>query len=124
MKPTIPREVADAIESFRADGWDNPRIILISLKNGFPITPRATVLVTYAHDNVDTLLAALVNGYDVEKTEEERAHERIRDWYAGLQKIQRNCQQSLSLRDMAFARADTIRCVLNDLGIKIPEVNA
>ncbi|WP_068616485.1 hypothetical protein [Paenibacillus tuaregi] len=61
----------------------------------------------------DTLLATLVNGYERELTEEERAYAAIREEYA-------------ELSDTEFAEGYDagIEFTLNTLGIKIGGVNA
>jgi hypothetical protein len=124
-KPTIPGEVADAIERLRSRyEADNSEIITLALKTGGGLHADT---ITLQKIPFDTLLAALVNGYGRELTEEERearriaeAHESIRDEYE--EHVGHNGRYASGAEDDAFA--DGIRFALNALGVKISGVNA
>lgn len=104
---TIPQEVAHVINDLRYDECDTAYISELALRSGGGV-PSATL--TLQSIPFDTLLSALVNGYTVEKSAEELAHDRIRDQYT-----QREC---------VGAFANGIAYTLDTLGIKISEVNA
>lgn len=74
-RPTIPAEVADLIENMRKVGITNQEMTRIAL---------GSTLVTVYNDILssipfDTLLAALVNGYERELAEDEKRAENERD---------------------------------------------
>lgn len=110
-KPVIPAEVADFIENLRKANVSNQDIVRLAQGN---------TLVPVYHEILssipfDTLLAALVNGYDREQTKEERSHVEIRkeyEWRNG------------SSRPYSVGMADGIRYAVAMLGVKIEGVNA
>ena len=112
--PTIPRQVAEVIERLRnVSEYDNADFI-----DHVVACDPESVGVTLRSIPFDTLLAALVNGYTVEKSAEElerEAHDLIRNEYRGY-------KRSSCAEDNAYAEGmcDT----LNHLGIKIEGVNA
>lgn len=85
IKPvTIPREAADRIEGLRSSALSNERIVdvYVSEGRGTPPSTRGIRSISF-----DTLLSALVNGYERELTEEEArelAYEELREIYATL----------------------------------------
>lgn len=79
--PVIPREVAEAIEYFRDQGVGNERIVKLAMDIGFGPQRRALHLFVRTFGGFDTLLAALINGYTVEKSAAEAAHDKIRANY-------------------------------------------
>ncbi|MEC0369996.1 hypothetical protein [Paenibacillus chibensis] len=104
--PVIPAEVADVIERLRAEGYDNSGIVALESRTGGglhsdPITLRTILF--------DTLLAALVNGYEREKTPEDK----IRAVY-----------EEPADGEYAQGYEDGIVFTLDTLGIKIAGVNA
>lgn len=83
VKPTLPREVASAIESLRNEGRDNYSIIRIIF--GTPKSQEETDIQSFAYEisgkkNVDLLMSALINGYTVEQTPEDK----LREYYNEL----------------------------------------
>jgi len=127
-KPTLPRDVAVAIERKRnrTDGlpmWSNADFIDAYLR-GIGDTQK-----TLRTISVDTLMAALINGYEVEKSAEELAeearritHGRIRIRYDTCRRIERLGWLDSATEQSAFAAG--MKYVLNELGEKIPGVNA
>ncbi|KJK28474.1 hypothetical protein [Paenibacillus polymyxa] len=80
-KPVIPAEVADAIEELRTlrrGEATNRDILLRRERIG---NPYYTALISISYD---TLMAALVNGYERELTEEQRKHDILREAYFDL----------------------------------------
>ncbi|WP_178023071.1 hypothetical protein [uncultured Paenibacillus sp.] len=119
-KVTIPAEVADAIEKLRKGyPWSNECIIELRA-NGGQAACRAKEAEALRSIPFDTLLAALVNGYEREQTEEERAHAAIRKLYV------RHALGSdgYEATPLSKAHADGINFTLNTLGIRIEGVNA
>lgn len=113
-KPVIPAEVADAIEKARSHQWDNERIAYFVVNPD----PTATGIAALRSIPFDTLLAALVNGYERELPEEERlakAYQNIRDEY-------QVCLFDGSSEEISFANG--MRYALDTLSIKIEGVNA
>lgn len=108
-KVKLPFEIANSIENLRKSNISNEDIIYKfawETDNGFPD------LVAYAAYDFDALLLALVNGYEVEETPEDK----LRHYYNELQHQMPNSHAAQS--------ADTVIVVLNILGIKIEGVNA
>jgi len=98
VKVTLPKEVAEAIERYRIRGASNKSIV-------------SDVVNDFADDSLisfdlDELLIALVNGYEVEKSPEEK----VREYYEGF--------------SIGTTSRIAIKQTLNLLGIKIKEVNA
>jgi hypothetical protein len=73
-KPVIPADVADLLERMRTAGITNQDITRTAQGNT-PVPDYHKVLSSIPFD---TLLAALVNGYERELTEEERARAAIK----------------------------------------------
>lgn len=113
--PTIPKEVADAIEAARKQGACNGTII--DVRDGdFTLAGVSGAVLRLI--SLDTLLSALVNGYTVEKSAEElerEAHDRIRQFY------RYHTTDVTDEEDEAYA--DGVLDTLNTLGIKIEGVN-
>ncbi|UKS30219.1 hypothetical protein LOZ80_15265 [Paenibacillus sp. HWE-109] len=122
---TLPNEVADAIETFRAGSLNNAQIIELAVRGG--MGPSALTLRRYVTEeggtNFDTLISALINDYDRDLTAEQRVHAEIRRMYTdkcytaehGLLTAQREF-------DRGFVAG--ARFVIDTLGIKIEGVNA
>lgn len=125
-KVTIPRNVADAVEHLRSE--PNP------LSNGkiisFAIPDTSRVLIGWATEAIrsiplDTLLEALVNDYDVEKTPEEiaeekriAAHKLVSKRYCD-EKWDAACAYSRTWEKYHDGYADGIHFTLRTLGIVI-----
>ena len=122
VKPTIPAEVADAIEWLRNPihgerGWNNEEIIRMVLSDCAPCNHHEAALKCFTFD---TLLAALVNGYERELTEEQRAHAKIREEYKG----HLDGRGKFSTTEADWAYAQGVYDALSALGIRIEGVNA
>jgi len=118
-KPTIPNEVADAIEMMRIQyGENNVKSIIAAVVDTARFNGVNTV--TLRSIPFDTLMAALVNGYKREMTEEQRIHAGIRECYV-MHRSVRNAFHPFNA-DQAFA--DGILFAVDKLGIKIEGVNA
>jgi hypothetical protein len=108
-KVVLPKEVANAIEISRICGYSTLEIVIHSLEAIDGHAYKDTIR-HFAADNFDTFLNALVNGYEVVKTTEERLRERYEyaERVGGGGRIYR----------------DAVRDTLDILGIKIEGVNA
>lgn len=122
-KPLIPRNVATAIERLRSAGASNETLTEIAIQGG--ISPSAIDIRTFALDNFDAFLAALIKGYEVEKIAEEiaeeqrqAAHERIRSSLVAAR------QRGGPLSDFYDGYDRGVKQTLSALGIKICGVNA
>jgi len=110
---SIPKEVADAIESLRSERMTNSRICAYHLGTG-PYDKKLTQ--TLRSIAFDTLLSALINGYAVEKFAEEmeqEAYDNIRWAY-----------EVPTATEAAEGFNEGNKFTLNTLGIKIEGVNA
>ncbi|MEK5178456.1 hypothetical protein [Paenibacillus odorifer] len=123
-KVTIPREAADRIEGLRSSALSNERIVdvYVSEGRGTPPSTRGIRSISF-----DTLLSALVNGYERELTEEEareQAFDSIRSYYAWLGERERCEGIRVNGNPFEFKRAQTaIRLTLNVLGTEISGIN-
>jgi len=119
--PTIPSYVADANERVRAEPnpFSNAKIVEVTLENGKfdGETPVALRSIPF-----DTLLAALVNGYEREKTVEEVAHDRIRTAVEVRLTHAKHTTTTEAVRHTSFVNG--IKFALRELGVKIEGVNA
>lgn len=112
---TLPREVADAIETIKDSGYDNRHIFYAINHLGPGSTYKeANIIKTYAtKDNFDNLMRALVNGYEKELTPEEKVREYYCDPYRG----------SASCYGDVLVKRAIIKETLDILGVKIEGVN-
>lgn len=118
-KPTIPNEVADAIEYLRNGGvFETPYTNKEIISGVFNRT--SSSFVTLSTIPFDTLMTALVNGYERELTEEQRAHADIRREYE--RHIHGRGKYETEGKD--FAYADGMMYAVVTLGIQIEGVNA
>jgi len=113
-KVTIPADVADLIGNMRKVGCTNEEIARVAMGNtSIPLYHEVLSQIPF-----DTLLAALVNGYEREQTEEERAH-------AAILKEYRSAWIDAGDGDEhANGFTDGVEFALNTLGVKIGGVNA
>lgn len=118
VRPTIPVETADAIEAARRAGVNNATIIDVRNEDFIVegVDRRSLQIIPF-----DTLLAALVNGYERERAPEEY----VRDLYRGLKEEAEFARTTLGTDyGMSADRARRVmECTLNALGIKIEGVN-
>ncbi|GGF87926.1 hypothetical protein [Paenibacillus abyssi] len=120
MKVTIPNEVADAIEFARSWPETNASIITHVIDSEIYTDDRSNALRSIPFD---TLLSALVNGYEREKTAEEAAHERIKRVYDIAIDTAKYFIDAVEIAEQ-LSFADGIKYALNELGVKISGVNA
>jgi len=111
-KVILPREVAEAIENIRMQGFENCNIVRAVTHSNPPYDDvDLERLIAFANRNFDDLIISLAAGYEVEKTPEEI----IRDDYEQF--------DPGTLEYRAGLRDGIVR-TLNTLGIKIEGVNA
>ncbi|MEK5414328.1 hypothetical protein [Paenibacillus sp. FSL L8-0708] len=125
IKPVIiPREAADRIEGLRSSALSNERIVdvYVSEGRGTPLSTRGIRSISF-----DTLLTALVVGYERELTEEEErdiAIASLRDYYGWLGEQAGYAQMRIGGNPLEFKRTqNAIRLTLNTLGTIIPGIN-
>ncbi|NRG33932.1 hypothetical protein [Niallia circulans] len=124
VKPTLPREVANAIESLRNEGRGNFMIMRQVYEAVF--TEELLILKRYAFEGEhggtpDILMSALINGYEVEQSPEDK----LREYYADIidmRERKRGIDPTLSL--YYTEKAVSVRRTLNILGITIDGINA
>jgi hypothetical protein len=117
-KVKLPKEVAEAIERLRNEGASVHEIVY-DYASGNVLYSQYNKLADFASDNFDTLLKALVNGYEVEMTPEEKVREYYDRW-----KFQADADLCIEERVIAERSMNVIKCTLDNLGIKIEGVNA
>jgi hypothetical protein len=103
---TIPKEVAELIGSMRTAEYTSDEIIRCATQDG-GVRAYYEILRSIPFD---TLLSVLVNGYVIERSAKELAHDKIRDQF--------------TQREGVGAYGNGILFAINTLGIKITEVNA
>ncbi|TXK69910.1 hypothetical protein [Bacillus amyloliquefaciens] len=111
MKPTITKEQAKELEAYRRSGDLDIQILEAACDE--------VIGGKLAKLDLLTLAAALLNGYEVEATPEDR----VREYYAELQEKQRTSQSRGVTFSLECEREGVIN-TLELLGIKIEGVNA
>lgn len=120
-KVTIPREVADAIETLRSGAAcipvrDNAYICELAMHTGGGVPVATEVL---RQIPFDMLMRALLDGYERELTEEEKREQAIADVYQEV--VFGPLRYATSEEQDAYA--DGILFALQAFGIDIPGVN-
>ena len=118
-KITVPANVATAIRFFTdlADTKHEAFADILSL--GYE-SERSQLILCHFDGDYDLLMEALICGYEVEKS----AEEKVREFYGHLtEEIRLNYHNSVAQNKYQFA-AFTVKATLNRLGIKIEGVNA
>ncbi|MEC3770790.1 hypothetical protein [Bacillus velezensis] len=111
MKPTITKEQAEALDAQKFANYEE-YILIAACSGEFEGTSIGEL-------DIMTLAAALLNGYEVEATPEDR----VREYFAELQEKQRTAQSRGVTFSLECEREGVIN-TLNLLGIKIEGVNA
>ncbi|MED4523580.1 hypothetical protein P9257_05000 [Bacillus velezensis] len=111
MKPTITKEQAKELEAYRRSGDLDIQILEAACDE--------VIGGKLAKLDLLTLAAALLNGYEVEATPEDR----VREYYDELQEKQRTSQSRGVTFSLECEREGVIN-TLNLLGVKIEGVNA
>lgn len=111
-KVTIPKDIAADIEAIRSKGPYADRYLL-SLAFKFTFGEEGRTLHDYASENYDTYVNAIVNGYTVEQSPEEKLRER----YDHIRNAGRK-------DEYADGKADGFLETLNTLGLSIEGINA
>lgn len=129
-KPTIPGEVADAIEYLRGLSPSYSNEDILDFRSGIIGESDDADGIALRSIPFDTLLAALVNGYERELTEEEReaqqlerARAKIKDAYETTERLRHTRYNPAS---SAYDRGYCAGMIftLNALDVKISGVNA
>jgi len=113
---TLPREVAEALDSLRRQGGGNYEIVAAFIKRRKEIPEIKTLADAFELNKIsfDDILNALVNGYEIEKSPEDK----VREYYESLDK------RPLCSEAYGWHEAKAIKKTLDFLEIKIPGVNA
>ncbi|WP_162927807.1 DUF1642 domain-containing protein [Bacillus sp. Y1] len=118
-KIVIPKEIADAVESLKSRNYDDKSLIIFLTQQVFSGDHDLEVLVKYTHDttwkvndNFMLLISALINGYNVEQTPEDK----LREFYLDRRKS--------SEGSLYWTQADAVEITLDLLGIKIEGINS
>jgi hypothetical protein len=111
-KVSLSKEIAGAIEYYRAKGYSNLSIVSEVINNKTQ-AKCMTKFVINDINNFDKIMSALVNGYEVEKSPEDK----VRDLYEDV----RNRYPNFTKYDEGYLASMTDTLCL--LGIKIEGVN-
>lgn len=119
----LPREVAEAIEDVKPY-YRNGEIIETIVKDDNRTVYGTLMgrLIRYYRDdcvNLETLMSALVNGYEIERTPEER----LREYYERVQSNRRVVTRAAAVTYYDF-ELRAIENTLDILGITIEGINA
>jgi DNA integrity scanning protein DisA with diadenylate cyclase activity len=117
-KVTVPKEVAAAIAHYVSLADTKTEALTDILSMGYEATRSEIILRHFEHD-FDELMEALICGYVVEKSPEEKVCEFFD--YLETQYRENLLNRDASKYHLAIV---TLKRVLNDLGIKIAGVNA
>jgi len=125
VKPTLPREVADAIESMRKEGHGNFTIMRLAQGSIFDGPLRTIQYFAFNGENggtPDILMSALINGYEIEKLPEDH----VKDYFNRLNELAKQCHEKADHEQESefLAEITGVTHTLNLLGIKIEGVNA
>ena len=124
-KEILPKEVAEAIEKLRADGMNNYAIMVCAQHAN--CDESLLVIQDWAFEceaysgKTDNLMNALVNGYEVEKTPEEK----VREYYESIERWAKRMRERAGHagESNALYELTGIETTLNKLGITIEGVN-
>ena len=118
-KITVPANVATAIRHYTDLHETKHEAFANILQLGYEAEKSEAILRHFDGD-YDLLMEALICGYEVEKS----AEEKVREFYGHLtEEIRLNYHNSVAQNKYQFA-AFTVKATLNRLGIKIEGVNA
>lgn len=121
-KVILPRDVAEAIEKLRSYGFSNWNV-MDKAQGAICSEPDLTLhkwaFAEEGEGTPDVLMSALVNGYTIEQTREEK----VREYYEESINRKDNAKMEY-IRDRACSEAVGILTTINILGIKIEGVNA
>jgi DNA integrity scanning protein DisA with diadenylate cyclase activity len=117
-KVLVPKEVAAAIAHYVSLADTKTEALTDILSMGYEAT-RSEIILRHFDGNHDELMQALICGYEVEKTPEEKVCEFFD--YLETQYRENLLNRDASKYHLAIV---TLKRVLNDLGIKIAGVNA
>jgi hypothetical protein len=116
---TLPREVAEAIEDLRNKGWRNTYLMRIPFTSSVSGTS-SDIIRQYAVDNLETYMSALVNGYEIEKSPEDK----VREYYEEMREVFKSTIDGSYDEEYLRGIMHGVVKTLNLLGIKVPGVNA
>jgi Protein of unknown function (DUF1642) len=132
-KVKLPREVAEAIEKIREKGGRNYAIVRAAIKLSEASTEEKVIsdwVTENFQDNLDALIIALVNGYEIEKSPEDidaERKEKVREYFKQLSERWYRLFKDGDTHELGIGylhRMEAVMHTLNLLGIEIPGVNA
>ncbi len=118
-KVVLPKEVAEQLVDLRKHHISNATILSSSYNGEFDGSIYADLGDYVCGPNFDNFLAALVNGYEVEKSPEDK----LREYYEWAEKSRQKFADSEDFT-RADARLDGLLSALDILGIKVEGINA
>ncbi|QAW36561.1 hypothetical protein [Bacillus licheniformis] len=112
IKPVITKEQADALLGLYVEEWSEEDVL------EYHVTREWTDQFSPLNDlDTMTIAAALINGYEVEKTPEEK----VREFYQRY-----DCDSRMYPAEMYFRAKEIqriIKCTLNYLGVQVAGIN-
>lgn len=115
MKVTVPKEVAEAID-FLKEHDDNIPYVLYRVSKDKPIIDANCGTLTGL--DIYTIMSALVNGYEIEKSPEEK----LREYYSESED-RRRISQGFGNEKRYLGRKEGVNKTLDILGITIEGIN-
>jgi hypothetical protein len=124
-KVKLPREVAEAIETLKRQGYTEYGIVTLADDNSDLCGGEEKLIHDYVNENFYEnsvkLMSALVNGYEIEKSPEDK----VREYYDSvLNRLYTEGLDDQERRYVLESEACGILRTLDLLDIKIPGVNA
>ncbi|WP_102271345.1 hypothetical protein [Cytobacillus massiliigabonensis] len=116
-KVTLPREVAEAIESLRNRGESDQDIVTYGIER-YSFSD-AGIIYSYGKTNFHELMSALVNGFEAEKSPEEK----VREYYEHVKQEYFEAVDGRERREY-LGKYSAVKTTLDLLGIQIEGVNA
>jgi DNA integrity scanning protein DisA with diadenylate cyclase activity len=122
-KIVLPKEVAAAIAHYVSLADTKTEALTDILSMGYEAT-RSEIILRHFDGNQDELMQALICGYEVEKSPEEK----VREFYTEIQENRETLRGYIGFDSRAMERyivmGITVKKTLDLLGIKIDGVNA
>lgn len=116
-KVLLPREVAEEIERFRKKGYGNFTIMRLAFEAySDSLAIRKWAFDSNGRGTPDLLIKALVNGYEIEETPEEK----LRQYYSN---VNEEFNELLGSDSRLYGVLEGIENTLDILGIEIPGIN-
>jgi hypothetical protein len=118
---TLPLKVAEALDSLRRQGGGNYEIVAAFIKRRKEIPEIKTLADAFELNKIsfDDILNALVNGYEIEKSPEDK----VREYYEEMREVFKSTVDGSYDEEYLRGIIHGVVKTLNLLDIKVPGVN-